>query len=904
MMINQDQPTQDVGTIELLSTKLAPPRLRSPVVSRAALLARLDEGLERKLTLLAAPAGSGKTTLVSEWSATRDEQFPVAWLSLDEGDNDPVRFWRYLIAACQKFDTEVGASALTLLRSAQQPPFDTIQTTFINDLSQLESKCVLVLEDYHVITSPIVHETMTFLLDRLPDTLHVLITARGDPPLPLARLRARDELLELHAADLRFSPAEIQSFLQQTTHLTLPADALARLEARTEGWAVGLRIVALVLQGRQGQEEAERFITTFTGGHRHILEYLVAEVLTAQSAPVQEFLLQTSFLNSMTGSLCDAVTGNGDSDILLEQLERANLFLIPLDDTQGWYRYHALFAEAMQQYARRQLGDDRVRELRLRASRWYEAHKMLTEAVEMELVAQEYAHAADLIERILDPRLMKMNNEYFTLRRWISQLPEAVLSDHPTLCLTYAIAILFTSDRHSPETLKRLKAPLQMAEQRWMEAGNTNKLGEVLAFRTLVEYWQGDYVQSFSTARQALELLPEYQTEWRGVMLLQIAAGEWFAGNTRAARQLAQDARVLNEAAGNEYAKRSTTQLLGEVSLYQGRLYEAEQLFQELFEKSSTDLRDKAHALVGLAKVAYERNDLDVAERYVTEAYDIGEKVGDKYILVDAAILLARALRARGETTQASQVLHSLAASVGVPSLVGLLRAWHAWIALSTGDTPVVQGWYTTYVKESEHDPTLQQEREALIAARWLIAQREIEAALRLLDHWQRSAHAGERVQSELEILIVKALAYFVGRRLPQAEETIISALESAHKAGYMRPFLDEGKTMIALLQEVSPVKDKVLSAYVEALLRAFAFEQTGREVAARRGAMAVHDWLSPQEQRVLRLLAAGLSNPEIADELVVSVNTIKTQVKSIYRKLNVTNREDAREKARQLKLV
>src|SRR5437764_9290167 len=345
------QRAQSSDTYELLSTKLAPPRPRPSLVRREALLARLDEGLEHKLILLSAPAGFGKTTLVGEWIASRSERqdaLSVAWVSLDVGDNDPVRFWRYVITACQVFDAAVGESALALLSMSRRFPLETILTTFINELAQFAHRGILVLEDYHVITSPQIHESVTYLIDQLPAKLNLLVLTRSDPPLPLARLRAHNDLYELHAADLRFSLAETQTFLRQTLPFPLSSEVITRLETRTEGWVAGLRLLALALQGRKDPRELERMLVTFTGSHRHILEYLVADVLSSQTETLQRFLLQTAFLKPLTASLCDAVTCRSDSEMMLEQLEHANLFLIPLDDVGQWYRYHALFAEAMQ----------------------------------------------------------------------------------------------------------------------------------------------------------------------------------------------------------------------------------------------------------------------------------------------------------------------------------------------------------------------------------------------------------------------------------------------------------------------------------------------------------------------------------------------------------------------------
>src|SRR6266446_5521699 len=516
--------TQHAGTYELLSTKLTSPRLRSSLVSREPLLARLDEGLEHKLTLLSAPAGFGKTTLVSEWIATRSERRdspPVAWVSLDAGDNDPVRFWRYVITACQVFDPAVGESTLALLHMSRRPSLESVLATFINELAtfinelaQLVYRGVLVLEDYHVITAPQIHESVAFLLDHLPATLHLLMLTRSDPPLPLARLRAHGDLSELHAADLRFSLQETRAFLRQALPFPLPVEAITRLEARTEGWVAGLRLLALALQGRKDPQDLEHVLATFTGSHRHILEYLVADVLSSQPEPLQEFLLQTSVLSRLTGSLCDTVTGRNDSERVLEQLERANLFLIPLEGVGRWYRYHALFAEAMQHEARRRLGDDALRACQSRASSWYEHHGMLTEAAEAALEAQAFAQAAVLMEQIIRPHYVQELHEYHTLRRWLDVFPEAILGQYPRLCFRFAMLLLCSSDLKAPASPAPIERLLHLAERAFGAEDNRSGLGEVHASRALLARLQGDLAVAARLARQALAWLPAGEQQW------------------------------------------------------------------------------------------------------------------------------------------------------------------------------------------------------------------------------------------------------------------------------------------------------------------------------------------------------------------------------------------------------
>lgn len=929
------QSAQGVETDELLSTKFALPRLRSPLVSREPLLARLDQGLDHKLTMLSAPAGFGKTTLVGEWVRKRMKTedgrrkdapdkislqpssfslhpFKVAWISLDAGDNDPVRFWRYVITATQTFDAAAGNSALTLLHKSQQSSFEAMLTIFINELAQLPSRSVLILEDYHVITSRQVHETLTFLLDHLPNTLHLMLITRSDPPLPLARLRGRGDLYELRAADLRFSPVETETFLRQTLPFPLSAEAIQRLEAHTEGWVAGLRLVALALQGRQEPQEIEQFLATFAGSHRHILEYLASEVLTSQPAPLQEFLLQTSFLSRLTASLAEAVTGRSDSGLLLAQLEQANLFLVSLDGAGQWYRYHAMFAEAMQQYARRRFDQASLHDLYHKASLWYEQHGLLAEAVETSLAALAFSRAAALIEQTIKPQLIE--NEYYTLRRWLEQLPQEVLQAYPTLCFTYAVAIQFTSDRRAPGTAELLQMPLQMAEQHWQAEGDWPKLGKVLAFRSLVCWLQGDFGPAFAAARQALELLLEADVFWRGISQIFIGVEELWAGQLTAARQTLMEALALCKTAENPYGAFDTALMLGQVCVGQGELRQAAQFYRQVLaeveqapmEREQALIR-RGRALAGLSALDLEWNVREQAEQAASEGLDLGQQYADEELLAQSSMILAWVQHAGGETAQAQQLLHELVTRTKRPLLLRAVQADQARLALAAGDLAAVQRWSTSRVQLDGNLPRLQQEREALILARLLLAQDQAEAALHSLEEWQAEAHAQGRSGSELEILALKALAYFSHNNLPQASQTLSEALALALPEGYQRLFLDEGQPMAALLQAIIPeVSEAPLLTYIQTLLAAFPKDENGG--FAKRGEIKnqkpLIEPLSAQEERVLRLLAGGLSNQEIAQELIVSLNTIKTQVKSIYRKLQVHSRREARNAARRLNLV
>jgi LuxR family maltose regulon positive regulatory protein len=905
---------------ELLSTKLIAPYPRAPLVPRKRLLDRLDEGLAHKVILVSAPAGFGKTMLVSEWMAerrNRNDLPPIAWVSLDSGDNDPVRFWRYILTACQAFDTGAGASIpLAILSSAPQPPFEALLTLFINEIAQLSDRVILVLEDYHFISTRQIHETLAFLIDHLPAALHLILITRSDPPLPLARLRARNELYELRAADLRFTLEETQAFLRLAVPISLPSQVITRLAGRTEGWAAGLRLVALALQGMGKQPEIESYLTNFTGSHRPILEYLVADVFTAQPEAIREFLLQTSILSRLNGPLCDAVTGRQDSALILNQLERANLFLVPLDSAGQWYRYHALFAEAMQHYARQRLGLKNLHELAQKASLWYEEHDMLVEGIEASLFAQDYNRAADLIQRIIAPRLVQ--NEFHTLRRWMEQLPEAVLQTHPAICITFATAILFTSNRHSAETKARVELPLQIAEQHWQREENEHRLGEVFAFRSLVAWLQREFKESFSFARQALARLPENDRQWRGISLIMVSVDQMMAGRLSAARLTITEALTLCDAAENIYGTLDSMLLLGEVCYQQGELHQAAQIFNQVLSRTENAPMDRdqssirrGRALLGLGALSLEWNELEAAEEAVSQAVAASQRYPEEDLLYDSPVILAQVKFARGETGQAQQLLADLLAQPNQPFLFRFPRAYQARFALAGGDLDKGQRWASMEALPGDDVAPIQLEQESLVVARLRILQGEAEAAIHPLELWLVDAQDNGRARSELEIKILLALAYAALDDRPQARKLLIQALSMARPEGYQRIFLNEGEKLAALLQDTLPeIQEEALAAYSRMLRYTMAQERrqtqerTQTEAGEHHDAELIIEPLSEQEQRVLRLLAAGMSNSEIASELIISVNTVKTHVKNIYGKLGVNSRDQAREAARHLKLL
>ncbi|HKD77256.1 MAG TPA: hypothetical protein VKB76_17260, partial [Ktedonobacterales bacterium] len=656
----------------LLTSKLHLPRLHADLVRRERLLERLDAGVEGKLSLVTAPAGSGKTTLVGQWLTQRNQKGDppsVAWVSLDAGDDDPIRFWFYVMTACRTFMDGGGETALEALSATARDPFGTSPLQhaldlWLNDLDTLAGNHVLVLEDYHAITSPRIHEALAFVVDHLPAKFHLVIMTRTEPPLPLARWRARGELNELHAADLRFTPKETGALLQRSLSVAVSADVVAHLDKHMEGWVAGMLLAVLALRGESDREKIERSLADFEGNRRHIGEFFVAEVLDAQPEPMRSFLLQTSILSRLTGALCGAVTGCDDGAQLLAEAERANLFVQRLDDDGEWYRYHPLFAEAMQVEAHRRLGDETMRACYGRAGTWYAQHGMRGAAVEATIAAREFARAASLIEQIVGTRHLHEMHDQQTLLHWIDVLPEIILGQHPRLCLRFAMLLLFSTKTRTQSLLARIGQLLEMAESQWTAEKDCAVLGEIGAFRALLSRQTGDLAAAGRYARQALPMLAEDEGQWRGTCLGLIAEEELLTGRPQAARKALIEAQAQYEIAGNTYATRASLITLGDIAILQGELHQAAELYRRVIATAGDDIFDKGRSLLGLAHLSYEWDALDVAEEQARESLAIGPCFADDRSMIAASLLLAVITFARGQTEEAMRGIHALLADL------------------------------------------------------------------------------------------------------------------------------------------------------------------------------------------------------------------------------------------------
>jgi LuxR family maltose regulon positive regulatory protein len=888
---------------DLLSTKLALPRPRHFLVPRERLFSLLDSGLDHAVTSLAAPAGFGKTTAVRAWIAScnaKQQQFKAAWLSLDDGDNDPVRFWRYVIVACQRFDSSIGQASLQRLSAAWslqpgysiQYSFEALLTGFINDLNRLTEPCVLVIEDYHVIALLHIHEIFSYLLDHLPTNIHVILLSRSDLPLPLARLRGQGNVLEIRTADLRFSLPETRTFLQRLLPFTLSPEMIEHIYERTEGWGAGLNLLAFALRRYPDRQERERFVATLTGRYRPLLEYLVSDVLNTQPELLQTFLLQTSGLTRLTSSLCNAVTHRDDSGMLLEQLERANLFLDLLDGTGQWYRYHTLFAEAMRHEASRRLASGEPEACFQRASIWYEQHDLLMDAIEMSLEAADFTRAVMLIDRYSEALHSVVTYEIYTLRRWFEQIPLIELDNYPSLYLVYAMVLTFDPSGRtitSTEQVGKIEMLLTRVEQRGHAREETSQMGAIYALRSLLTIWQGDFKEAAAIARQALSYLEQgEEVEWRSACLSFIGAEEQRFGSLTVALQLIEESLALNRSAGvNPYGERAIKLALGDLYIDLGELHLAAEDYRQVLTEADGDLFDRGKALLGLSHIAYEWNNLDAASEQAQEALNIAHHLFDENFQVQAELVLARAQYARGDTEQATRKLMELVARTQYhPSSLFQREAlfWQARLHLMNGDLSAVQRWIQQRPIDANSLPLRLLIQEDMLVARWLLMSDNPQDAQHLLEQCLSKAMQHAHTASCMEIEMLIALAHYRQSNFSAAVHIMQKILPLARAQGYQRLFLNEGEAMSALLQASEenrhehPISPTIRSATTEAL--------------------------SMQEQRVLRLFIAGLSKPEIASELVVSTNTVKTHLRRIYRKLNISSRSEAREAVRHLHLL
>jgi LuxR family maltose regulon positive regulatory protein len=884
----------------LLETKLYVHSGRPGLVARPRLNARLDQAVQARLTLVSAPAGFGKTTSLAAWLDSAKETRSVAWLSLDPSDDDPVTFWTYVIAALQTALPGVAANALALLQALQPPPTESLLTALLNDLARVSNEIVLVLDDYHVINTPAVHAGIAFLVDHLPPRLHVVIATRADPVLPLARWRARGQLAELRAADLRFTPAEAADYLNNSMGLELAADAVETLEIRTEGWIAALQLAALSMQGR---EDAAAFIATFAGDHRYVVDYLAEEVLQRQPEAVRKFLHQTSILEQLSGPLCDAVTGQADGQALLEELDRSNLFVVALDGRRQWYRYHHLFADVLRTHLRGQQ-PEQMRVLHRRASEWYERNGDAPQAIQHALAAREFERVATLVE--LSARAILRSYRPSRLVQWVQLAPDDSVRARPVLCAYYAFALFGLGELDAAETwLRHAESALESAGRCVADQQELRSVPGIIALGWAYRAQAtGDVAATLERAGQALKLMPESDHVWRAGAAVLMALAHWHAGDLETA-QRAHDAGVVSlEQAGDMRLALSAACDGAILRRARGRLAEAmrtyERWLQVAQETGFADGPGVADVHFGIAELLYERNDLPAARWHLLRGDEMASRAALPQTPARQALAWAQLRRVDGDLDQALELLDR-AERVSLRNPVPDVRpasALKVRIWLMAGRTEEALNWVRTHRLAADDELEYRLEFEHITLARVLIAQSD-DAATRLLDRLLIEAEAHGRTGSVIDMLILQSLARRAHGHAAPALVPLQRALTLAEPEEYVRTFVDEGEPIRDLLRRA--VAAGISTAYARRLLSAF--DEPISSAIDTAAATLVRP-LTGRELEILRLVAVGMRNQEIAEQLVVSLPTVKRHIANAYDKLGVANRTEAVARAAALGLL
>jgi LuxR family maltose regulon positive regulatory protein len=940
----------------ILTTKLYPPPTRpiSSIVPRPRLVERLNEGLRGTagLTLISAPAGFGKTTLVSDWLRQNDPPIRTAWLSLDDGDNDPTRFLTYFISALQQIEPNIGRTGQGMLQSPQPPPIETLITTLINEISAsfTDIRCVLVLDDYHLIDANPIDDALTFLLDHLPPPpggMQLVIATRDDPHLPLARLRARGQLTELRATDLRFTASEAAEFLNQVMGLDLSTEDIAALESRTEGWIAGLQLAAISMQG---QEDVTGFIKSFTGSHHFILDYLIEEVLEQQSESVQTFLLQTAILDRLTGSLCDAVLSRGaegqgskgdfsrsplpprssaplhinssaSGQEVLEYLEHANLFIIPLDAERRWYRYHHLFADLL----RRQLHQThpaQVPTLHIRASEWYQAHGFVDQAIEHALRAEALDRAARLIEEHVDA--IWKRGEHTKLRRWLAELPVELIFSKPHLCILQAWNLFTSGQQDAAERSLQaaekaldpspdLATETSPAEQDQLSSSDRMTIqGRATAIRAFLAFYRGDVQGMNKYSRQALEYLPAQDLTWRSTAIVALGDACSFVGDLSAAYRVRLEALEASKAAGNTYMILIAGMKLAVTLRQQGRLERVIEICRQQLQLANESGLSQTIVVGWLlaiwGEVLAELNDLDGAIHRAKKGVELTERGRDVAMIGWSHLCLMRVLFTRGDLAgveEAIQKMENIAQQYHVPPwITNLMATWQVRIWLAQDKLESAFQWARERGLNIDGELPFLHETEYIVLARILMAQGRLNETIRLLLRLLEAAEAGGRTSRVIEILMLQALARQAQGNTVQAITTLEQALSLTEPGGFIRIFVDEGPSMTRLLYEA--LNSGIAPDYVRRLLAAFPIIEPEQPAPSKTQVpkSELVEPLSERELEVLQLLAEGLTNQEIAARLFLTLNTVKVHTRNIYSKLNVHSRTQAIARSQELGLL
>ena len=905
--------------IPLLTTKLYVPPPRPGLVARPHLFEQLQQGLRGALTILTAQAGFGKTTLLGEW--LHHTRLPAAWLSLDEEESDFARFWSYVVAALQTLHPGLGQSTVQLLQGPQPLSIQQVLTPLLNQIAALpvaDSKTiVLILDDYHHISAPVVHEGVAFLLDHQPPQMHLVIAARADPPLPIYRYRARGQLTELRADDLRFTPLETTAFLNAQMGLSLSAEEVEALEARTEGWIVGLQLAALSLQGRS---DPQRFIQAFTGSHHYILEYLTEEVVHHQPQAVQRFLKQTSVLDRMCAPLCDALQAGeaADGEAMLAELQRRNLFLVALDDEGHWYRYHHLFADLLRNLLRKEAGPQQMHELYRRASVWHEQQGSTSEAIKYACQAQDFERAAVLVEEAAQSLLAL--GQVRMLLAWIECLPQGLVQRQPRLSIYYGWTLhLGGQTEQAQHVLYQVREKLHSLPP----APEVAVLrGELAVLLTSIATLREDTDTVLREGQEALSHLPVDDPVSRGRVLIALGTAHAYTDQLDRAERAWNQARGFALQGNNPFLATAAMELLAGMQVYhQGRLRAGAGTLEEILELgTAADGSPRSFAstaYVLLADVHLEWNELEAAAGYLARGHELQQRSGVGYGSLFAHCAQARLRRAEGDpqaVLDALQMAEHALDAYPMKHMIVHLAACQVRLRVWLGDVETALGWAeghpaTIGRQFPEALPAYLREVQQMARARVYLARGETERALRMTTDLEEQARAAGREAHAIELGLIQALAWQAHGDTAAAEQALGRSLALAGPEGYVRIFLEGGTPVAKLLGQVAG--QGLVADHVESLLAEFA---TGTERASLQGgptrataSRSAWPWPEPltrRERQVLGLIAEGRSNREIAERLTISLNTVKKHSSNIYSKLQVESRTEAAARARELDLL
>ena len=868
-----------------MKTKLNMPVLGESLIHRQRLVDQLNSdllaegGFARKLTLISAPAGYGKTTAAVEWLS--DARGQVLWLSLDEDDNDPARFIAYLVAAFQEVDAGIGTQTMQMMQSPQPPAVETLITALINDLTVLKTPLMLALDDYHFIQTAKIHEMVSYFLEHQPNHVHQVVLTREDPLLPVSRMLARGQALEIRQEDLRFTSSESADFLGQKMGVKLTKTDMEALQRRTEGWAAGLQFAALSMQGNP---DLQNYVQQFTGSNRYILDYLFEEVFNRQTAAVQEFMMNTSILNQLTAELCDAIVERENSQQVLLELEKGNLFIVPLDLSREWYRYHRLFRDLLRH--RLQIHEpSQEAELHLKSSEWYEEHGMPAEAVQHALMAKEWSRAGDLVLG-LSNRMMKQG-EIVTLMGWFKQFPEVVMRGNPKLCLEYAWVLILAGQNEAADSW------LQYIESVTREMPEHH--GSLVSAQAFVARTKGDIPATIEFSEKALTLIAEDDKDTRGVLAINLGITYWHVGQMERAEKSLLEAQSLAQETGNIYALLSAIVFLGRVHAVRGNLRQAARGFENAIEKGG-NAPIVGLAYLDLAAIHYEWNELNTCRGYLEKGQALNQASGNLEFLSAGYMLEARLENALGNQEAQAAALRKVQELVqgGVIPTPNHNRclAFLVEMALGTGDVLAAEQLVNQLEMDVDAHPFYRY--IGLANERLLIAQEEYPTAAKGLREKTITADQANWVYGAIVTRILGSTATGGG---DGGFELFAEALERSQDEGYLRVYADHGQAVVPNLIEAT--RRGMNTEYIQQILASIRQDEA-LEIAAASQV----EKLSARELEVLRLIAVGLSNREIAEQLYLSPGTIKTHVHNICGKLGVSNRTQAVVHARDLNLI